>query len=147
MGFMTAIILYFALQSVYCYNDDDDDLELVQRISSYVGLAILMFVVIYICGCIVAVLYFAWKGRCRWEEEEEEAAADITSVVDIRPPNYNDIFKGRQLKCSTDSSELPAYDAVVMGNYPFPVNSRSLRRASRASVSSNQNRSSVVMEV
>ena len=133
------IVLSFVLQLVDC-NRDKEELQLIQRISSYVGLAILVFVVIYICGCIVSVLYCAWRGRCRSMGDEE---SETESAVDVRPPNYNEIFKGRQQKCSVDSSELPPYEAVI-GNFSFAANSRSSRRASRISVSSNQRRVSAV---
>ena len=134
------VIFCLSLGYVYCY-DDDEQLEIIQRISSYVGLVILVFVVVYICGCITVVLYCAWKGRCGMDGEED-IEETMGSAVDIRPPNYNEIFKGKQQKSSSDS--LPAYDAVVMGNFSFPVNSRSSRRSS---ISSNNRRNSLITEV
>ena len=132
------ILLSFAINYVFC-GRDKGEVQLVQRISSFVGLGILVFVVIYICGCITFVLYCAWRGKCR-----EMTGEDGTeSVCDVRPPNYNEIFKGREQKFSLDSSELPTYEAVEE-NFSFAVNSRSSRRASRISVSSNQRRGSVV---
>ena len=143
MGFVrSTVLLCLSLVSVYCY-DDKEQLEIIQRISSYVGLAILICVIMYICGCISVVLYCAWKGRCGLDEEEEEEdiEARMGSAVDISPPNYNEIFKGKQPKFSSDS--LPAYDAVVLENFSFPVNTRN----SRSSVSSNHRRNSFVVEV
>ena len=141
MGFVISVVLFcLSLGAVYCY-EDTEQLEIVQRISSYVGLAILVFVVVYICGCISVVLYCAWRGRCNMGEEDD-IETTTGSAVDIRPPNYNEIFKGKQQKCSSDS--LPAYDAVVVGNFSSPVNSRNSRRSS---ISSNHRRNSLVVEV
>ena len=123
------IILCFVIQSVNC-NNDKDQLQIIQRASSYVGLGILVLIIIYICVCITAVLYCSWKERCGSIGDDE---SENDSVVDVRPPNYNEIFKGRQQKFSLDASELPSYEAVI-GNFSFAVNSRSSRRSSRISV-------------
>ena len=136
----TVLALCLLTQSVYC-SSEKEMLQLVQKISSYVGLAILAMVVIYICGCITVVLYCAWRGMCRDVTDE---LSEVESVRDVRPPSYHDIFKGRRSKNPKDSSEPPSYDSTIVGDFPFPVNTRLSRRSSRISIASNHRRNSII---